>query len=143
MKGFFLGLVVGIGLMFILNITGHGDPQSWGLFGKNTGIPAAVAPQNLVKGATEFGTLKVIVSSNEMPVADVEIDVGLAPGGNMAIAKTGKDGVAIFERMPAGDFVVFFNDYNFFKNFQRVSSLTPVSIIAEKTTEQKIELTAK
>jgi hypothetical protein len=143
MKGFLLGLAVGIGFMAILNITGWGDIKHWTLFGNNAGVPNAVATQNLVKGATEFGTLKVTVTSGKAVVSGVEVDVGVQPGGKMAVATTDKDGVALWNEMPIGDFVVFFNAYNFPKNFKFESSLTPVSVSADQTTEQKIELTAK
>lgn len=53
---------------------------------------------------------------------------------------TDRDGIVIFDKMPVGDFVIFFNDSTFPKNFERVSSLIPVKIIESKTTEQKIEL---
>lgn len=100
-----------------------------------------VAPENLIEGATEFGSLKVILTDTRGAFIDnIEVDVGEHPGGKMAVEVTDKNGVALFEKMPAGNYVIFFNDNTFPKNFERVPSLIPVKITKGQATEQKIEL---
>lgn len=141
MKKFILGLITGIVVMLILNFLGFGDLRRFGLFTNNGGSPDIVAPQNLIDGAQKFGSLKVIITAGKTAfVSNVEVDVGEHPGGKMAVEITDRNGTAFFEKMPTGNFVIFFNDATFPKNFERVSSLIPVKIVEGETTEQKIEL---
>ncbi len=58
----------------------------------------------------------------------------------MSVEITDKDGMAFFEKVPIGNYVIFFNDNTFPKNFERISTLIPVKITEGQVTEQKIEL---
>ena len=61
----------------------------------------------------------------------------------MAVDITDKGGVAFFERMPVGRFVIFFNDATYPQNFERVPSLVPVEITEGEVAERIIELTER
>jgi hypothetical protein len=139
MKKYILGLITGIVIMLILNFLPMGF-----FSGDKNNSPNIVEPQNLIDGAQEFGSLKVVINAGKTSfVSGIEVDVGEYPGGKMAVEITDKDGAAFFEKMPVGNFVIFFNENTYPKNFERVSSLIPVEITEGKTTEQKIELSEK
>lgn len=137
MKKFIFGIIAGIVLMLILNFLGFDLKR----FFSNNASNAPVAPQDLIAGAEKFGSLKVVITSDKRAfISGVEVDVGERPGGKMAVSITDKDGTAFFEKVPVGNFVIFFNDITYPKNFERVSALIPIRIIEGQITEQKIEL---
>lgn len=124
--------------MLILNFFGVVDLKSLRSSGDETPI---VTPQDLIPGADKFGSLKVVITTNGTTfVSGIEVDVGERPGGNMAVEITDNNGTAFFEKIPVGNFVIFFNDSTYPQNFEKVQSLIPVKIIEGETTEQKIEL---
>jgi len=100
-----------------------------------------VSPSELVPGATAFGNLKVIVSSQGKPVANLEVDLG-KPGGRMSYVVTDSNGLAFFKNVPVGTYNIFFNDFNYPKGFERVSPIT-VEIMKNQITHENIELKAK
>ncbi|NLJ49780.1 MAG: hypothetical protein GX428_09400 [Candidatus Atribacteria bacterium] len=136
MKKFILGLITGIAIMLIA------DFLFIGFFTSNkNNTPNIVSSQSLIEGAQKFGSLNVVITAGKTAfVSGIEVDVGEYPGGKMAVEITDKNGTAFFDKMPVGNFVIFFNDATFPKNFERVSSLIPVKIVEGQTTEQKIEL---
>lgn len=93
-------------------------------------------------GVEDFGMLRVKVSGAGKPLSDVEVDIG-EPGGRMSYMMTNKDGVAFFENVPVGPLEIFFNDFNFPKEFICVSSRIIVNIAKEEITDKEIELTPK
>ncbi len=133
-----LGVVIGMAITLALNFFGLIDLKRSSLSsGANDG---PVFPQELISGAEKFGSLNVVITAGGAFVSGIEVDVGERPGGKMAVGVTDKNGTAVFEKMPVGKFVIFFNDNTFPKNFERVSNLIPIEIIEGRTTEQKIEL---
>ena len=58
----------------------------------------------------------------------------------MAVEITDKDGVAFFGKVPVSNYVIFFNDNAFPKNFERVGTLIPIKITEGRIAEQRIEL---
>ncbi|MDD2730975.1 MAG: hypothetical protein PHW33_02520 [Candidatus Portnoybacteria bacterium] len=142
MKKFILGLAVGIAIFLVLSSFGFGDfMQELRNNNADEGGPPVVSPENLIEGATEFGSLKIIITAGETAfISGIEVDVGEQPGGKMAVGVTDENGTAFFEKIPVGDYVIFFNDYTFPKNFEKPSVLIPIKITEGKTTEQKIEL---
>ncbi len=140
MKKFILGLITGLIIMLIMNFFVFCDFKRFESLGNNNGSNI-VASENLIDGIQKFGSLKIVVTAGKTAfVSDLEVDVGKQPGGKMAVKITDKNGTVFFEKIPTGDFVIFFNDVTYPKNFERVSSLIPVKIVEGKTTEQKIEL---
>lgn len=139
MKKFIFGLTTGAVIFMLLNFFGIVDLRQFGKgFGNNSSI---VAPENLIEGAQQFGSLKVTVASGQGEfISGIEVDVGEHPGGKMAVEITDKNGVAFFEKMPVGNYVVFFNDNTFPKNFEKASNLISVKIIEGQVTEQNIQL---
>ena len=142
MKRFLLGFAAGLAVVVLANVAGFADIRIAGLF-SNDESNAPVAPHDLVIGAERFGSLRVILSARGAAVGDIEVDVGERPGGKMAVDITDKGGVAFFERMPVGRFVIFFNDATYPQNFERVPSLVPVEITEGEVAERIIELTER
>ena len=134
MKNFIFGSVaalVVVGLIYMAY------PMIGGFF-----TSGPVSPQELKSGVTDFGALQVKVSGAGKPLSGIEVDIG-EPGGRMSYLMTDKDGIVLFENVPVGQIEIFFNDFNFPKEFIRVSSRIVVSIAKAKTTEKEIELTPK
>lgn len=141
MNKFILGLITGIVIMLALNFLGFGDFIK-GFF--NNTASNIVAPEDLVSGAQEFGSLKVIITTNKTQlVSGIEVDVADHPGTKMTVGVTDNNGTVVFEKMPVGNFVIFFNDVTYPKSFERVSALIPVQIIKGQVTEKNIELSPK
>ncbi|MFA5086879.1 MAG: hypothetical protein WC470_01085 [Candidatus Paceibacterota bacterium] len=139
MKKFIFGLITGVVIFMLLNFFGIVDLKQFGKgFWSSSSI---VAPENLIEGAQQFGSLKVAITSGQGAfIGNIEVDVGEHPGGKMAMEITDKNGIAFFDKMPVGNFVIFFNDNTLPKNFEKAPSLIPVKIIEGQTTEQNIQL---
>lgn len=141
MKKFILGLIIGLVIFLTLSYFGLGNFMQ-GLKGGENGESSSVVPAELLKeGAAEFGSLKVVMTDSQGAfVGNIEVDVGEQPGGKMAVETTDGNGVAFFDKMPVGNYVIFFNEITFPKNFERPAVLIPVKIMAGQTTEQEIIL---
>ena len=134
MKSFILGFIAALVLIGVIYF---GYPFIRGFFG---GGP--VSPSELMPGAKVFGNLKVQLTGAGKPLPNIEVDLG-QPGGRMSFTTTDADGVAFFLNVPVGAYNIFFNDLNYPKEFERVSSVIPVEIAKDKTTEKKIDLKLK
>lgn len=136
MKRFIFGFAAALAVIAVLYFA---YPIIRGFFGGGGG---PMIPSELMPGATVFGNLKVQIMGGGKPLPNVEVDLG-QPGGRMSYALTDSDGIAFFLNVPVGGYNIFFNDLNYPKEFARVSSLIPVEIAKDTTTEKKIELTPK
>lgn len=135
MKNFIFGFVAGLALVGIIYMAYPFIRGFWAGGGP-------VSPSELMPGAKVFGNLKVQIAGAGKPLPNVEVDLG-QPGGRMSFTATDADGVAFFINVPVGAYNIFFNDLNYPKGFARVSSVIPVEIAKDQTTEKKIDLELK
>lgn len=135
MKNFILGFVAALILAAIIYAA---YPIIRGFFGGG----GPVAPSELMPGAKVFGNLKVQITGAGKPVPNLEVDLG-QPGGRMSFAMTDTNGKAFFLNVPVGAYNIFFNDLNYPKELTRISSVIPVEIVKDETTEKNIELKLK
>ena len=134
MKRFIFGFAVALVAVAVVYFA---YPIIRGFFGGGGG---PVVPSELMPGAKVFGNLQVQILGGGKPLQDVEVDLG-QPGGRMSFVLTDSDGIAFFLNVPVGGYNIFFNDLNYPEEFARVSSVIPVEIVKDVTTEKKIELT--
>jgi len=105
-----------------------------------------VPPNELKRGSTDIGTLKVYVLANGIPLSGVEVDLGTigpnGPVGPMSAVETDEQGLALFEPVPAGVYDIFWNDNNFPLQYDKPSVMS-VEIARDKVIEKMIELVPK
>lgn len=110
------------------------------------GGPAPVASNNLVPGAHDFGSLTVLIFGKGQPLSNVEVDIGTVgergPTGPMSYAVTDAHGAATFEKVPVGNFNIFFNTNHFPAAYQTPlqSALPSVHIVKDQPAETRIDL---
>ncbi|MBI2055218.1 MAG: carboxypeptidase regulatory-like domain-containing protein [Candidatus Sungbacteria bacterium] len=141
MKKFILGFVAAL---IVTAIVYFAYPIIRGFF--SGGGP--VSPENLKPGVKDYGSLRVEIFGRGNPLADVEVDLGEigsnGPTGPMSFAVTDSSGVASFEKVPIGNYDIFFNAYHFPSEYNlpqpdRVS----VSIVKDQITQKRIDLAPK
>lgn len=86
------------------------------------------------------GSLKVSIMSAGAPVKSLEVDVGTKPGAPQYYLKmTDDSGIALFEEIPAGSYVIYFNQENFPSGLAQ-PKLETVSVAVGKMTLTNINL---
>ncbi len=102
-----------------------------------------VSPENLKPGIKDYGSLRVEVFGKGSPLGDVEVDLGeigpSGPTGPMSFAVTDSSGVAVFEKVPVGNYDIFFNSNHFPSGYvppQRVS----VNIAKDQVMQKRVDL---
>lgn len=90
--------------------------------------------------SSTFGTLKITILGNGKPVENLEVDLSDKPGPNRCMKLTDKNGVVLFEKVPAKKMAIFFNNANFPKEFGPNTPVTYLEIIKDQTIEKIIEL---
>ncbi len=105
-----------------------------------------VSPENLKPGVKDYGTLRVEVFGKGNPLVDVEVDLGeigsSGPTGPMSFTVTDSAGLALFEKVPVGNYDIFFNTNHFPSGYvppQRVN----VSIAKDQVLQKRIDLAQK
>lgn len=64
------------------------------------------------------GAVNVTVKARENPINELEVDLGTKPGASeYYLSRTNSKGVALFEGIPAGSYVIYFNQNNFPSGF--------------------------
>lgn len=105
-----------------------------------------VSPQNLKPGVKDYGTLRIEVFGKGNPLGDVEVDLGEVgpngPTGPMSFAVTDTNGLAVFEKVPVGDYDIFFNANHFPKGYVAPPSVS-VSIAKDQVAQKRIDLAPK
>ncbi len=92
--------------------------------------------------ATDGGSLKITILTHTVtPAKDLEVDLGTKPGDLEYYMKyTDKNGVAEFDGVPSGSYVVYFNDTTFIKEYGASSIRVRVEINKNKATEKVLQL---
>lgn len=79
--------------------------------------------------AGEFGQVRVALSAGSTPIQGVEVDLARIPGAeDYCDAQTGPDGVAVFERVPIGQYNIYFNAGNFPRQYGEPNLVMPVTV---------------
>lgn len=95
-----------------------------------------------VQRTADSGTLKVTVKSAGKGVSGLEVDLGARPGApNYYIRLTDVNGVAVLTGIPAGKYYIYFNGFNFPKEYGD-SPTEKVSVVSGQTTEVVINIGA-
>ena len=106
-----------------------------------------VSPEMLKPGVSDYGALKVTISGKGQPVNDVEVDLGTlgssGPTGPMAFKVTDESGMVLFDKVPVGDYNIFFNTNHYPQGFAWYGQPVSVKINKEQITDKTIELKAK
>jgi hypothetical protein len=137
MKKIILGLIAVVLVIVALNTLGVINLKE--IFSGMEDTEKLVSPRDLVNGAKKFGDLRVVVMSLNGAVSNLEVDIGKKPGGKMSAGTTDADGIVVFNDVPVGDFVIFFNDYTYPAIFEKMP-LIHFNILEDQTTEKVIEL---
>lgn len=146
MKKFYLGLLTAVILGSIANIAlgyfkyGYFDKFKNYIETKKAGEIKEC--KQLVPLASSFGSLKVAILRSGKPVENLEVDLSDKPGPNRCVSKTDKEGIALFEKVPAGRMAIYFNSGAFPKELGKDPTIY-VEIIKDKTTEKILELPYK
>ena len=92
--------------------------------------------------ASNSGLLKItILTRTGMPAKDLEVDLGTKPGATEFYMKyTDKNGIAEFDGIPSGSYVVYFNGTTFIKDYGSPTTTERVEINKNQTTEKTIVL---
>ena len=89
---------------------------------------------------TNSGSLKVSIVSSGAPVKSLEVDIGIKPGASQYYLKfTGEDGIALFEGIPAGSYVIYFNQESFPSGLIEPAPQA-INVLAGQTTQTNINL---
>ena len=85
-----------------------------------------------------------VLTENQKPVANLEVDVAEEPGQppEGGVLNTNEQGVAAFSIKP-GDYVVYFNSGNFPPNLEYPQDSTPVKVEAQKINQKTIILKSR
>ncbi len=105
-----------------------------------------VPPNELKRGSTDIGTLKIYVFAEGTPLSGVEVNLGTigpnGPVGPMSVVETDEQGLALFEPVPAGVYDVFWNNNNFPFQYKQPPVMS-IEIARDKVIEKTIELVQK
>lgn len=153
MRNFLLGLVIALILGTLTNVIlgyikfgyfKNLDLNLSGLLKNRSGQPQVIDKdvkgcKDLVPGASTFGKLKVTIVGNGKPVENLEVDLSNQPGQIRCMQKTDKNGMVLFEVVPAGQMFIFFNNNAFPKEFGHPPT-EPIMIVQEQLVEKTLEL---
>lgn len=91
---------------------------------------------------SDSGSLKIaILTSTGIPAKDLEVNLGIKPGATEYYMKyTDKNGVAEFDGIPSGFYVVYFNDTTFIKDYGSPTTTERIEINKNQITEKTIKL---
>lgn len=91
----------------------------------------------------DSGNLNVVVTAAGVPMKGLEVDAAGRPGAPRYYVKLTDDtGVALFNGLPTGSYVIYFNGVNFPKEYGDAPTV-PAMITKEQTTERRIDLVPK
>ncbi len=149
-KDIVLGVLIGFILTVILvGVSGFFLYPNFLSESRNpVGETAAVkcyAQKNLCEkftSAADGGSLKITIFSYTGAAAkNLEVDLGTQPGAPEYYMKyTDKNGVAEFDGIPSGAYVIYFNGVTFIKDYGSSNITEQVEINKNQTTEKTIRL---
>ncbi len=97
----------------------------------------------VIPKSANSGAVKITISASGKSVGDLEVDLGTKPGAPQYYMKlTDANGTAIFDGIPAGSYVIYFNSNNFPQQFGSPPTET-VTVGSGQTSVKNIDLLSK
>jgi hypothetical protein len=95
---------------------------------------------NSFEATSDSGTLRITLVNGSDPAPDLEVDLGSRPGAEQYYMKmTDAGGVALFEGIPAGSYVIYFN-LNAFPSAYGTPQTQSVTVVKGQTETLEIQL---